>query len=186
MIGKCRCAALRIIIEGLTPPPVYACHCWSCQAANLRDFTLYVLLPLRNLIVEGDAKQISSGDVAQYSCDRCGAAVFRHYRTLPGLVVLHASAIESSISLQPVAHVWTKHKRSGVVLPDDVPSWTEFPSLSALVDALGIIVAYGGAGDEVWTREGREAFSPSTETTFCSSSTGLARHSNVPRPVPSR
>ena len=41
------------------------------------------------------------------------------------LVNIRAGTLDRSDELNVAAHIWTKRKMGGIVIPDDVPNWPE-------------------------------------------------------------
>ena len=43
----------------------------------------------------------------------------------PGIAVVRGGTLDRSNELKVVAHIWTKRKMDGIVIPEGVPSWSE-------------------------------------------------------------
>jgi hypothetical protein len=68
----------------------------------------------------------TSGRISrQRACPVCFTRVFNTNSSRPGYVTLRAGSLDRSDELNVVAHIWTKRKMEGIVIPEGVPSWPE-------------------------------------------------------------
>jgi hypothetical protein len=129
--GGCRCGRVRYRATVDNWPRVYACHCLDCQTWSGSAFSLQFILPEDRLEVTG-APQIfeltspASGRTSrQRACPVCFTRVYNTNSARPGLAVVRAGTLDRSDELKVVAHIWTKRRMDGIVIPDDVPCWLE-------------------------------------------------------------
>ena len=129
--GGCRCGAIRYRVATDKLPRVYACHCRDCQTWSGSAFSLQFILPENQLQVTGEPllyqrTSPESGRTSyQRGCPVCLTRVYNTNSARPGLVVVRAGTLDRSDELNVVAHIWTKRKMNGVVIPEGVPSWPE-------------------------------------------------------------
>jgi hypothetical protein len=123
-------------------PNVYACHCRDCQTWSGSAFSLQLILPENRFEVTGDTalyelSSLESGRISrQRACPVCFTRVYNTNSARPGFVTIRAGTLDRSDELKVVAHIWTKRKMGGVVIPDDVPSWPESAPPTDFVAAL--------------------------------------------------
>jgi hypothetical protein len=129
--GGCRCGRVRYRAAVDNWPRVYACHCLDCQTWSGSAFSLQFILPEDRLEVTG-APQIfeltspTNGRTSrQRACPLCFTRVYNTNSARPGLAVVRAGTLDRSDELKVVAHIWTKRRMDGIVIPDDVPCWLE-------------------------------------------------------------
>ena len=140
--GGCRCGRVRYRAALPALPRVYACHCRDCQTWSGSAFSLQFILPENMLEVTGDPllyerTSPESGRTSyQRGCPTCLTRVYNTNSARPGLAVVRAGTLDRSDELNVVAHIWTKRKMKGIVVPDDVPSWPESAPPADFVAAL--------------------------------------------------
>jgi hypothetical protein len=129
--GGCRCGRIRYRASVGKLPNVYACHCRDCQTWSGSAFSLQFILPENQFEVTGEPQlyELTSTDGARISrqraCPVCFTRIYNTNSARPGLVVVRAGTLDRSDELKIVAHIWTKRKMAGIVIPDDVPSWPD-------------------------------------------------------------
>jgi hypothetical protein len=129
--GGCRCVRIRYRVATDKLPRAYACHCRDCQTWSGSAFSLQFLLPENLLEVTGEPllyerTSPESGRISyQRGCPVCLTRVYNTNSARPGLAGVRAGTLDRSDELNVVAHIWTKRKMKGIVIPDDVPSWPE-------------------------------------------------------------
>ena len=140
--GGCRCGAVRYRVTAEKLPNVYACHCRDCQTWSGSAFSLQMILPENQLEVTGEPTifeltSATSGRTSrQRGCPACFTRVFNTNSSRPGSVALRAGSLDRSDELKVVAHIWTKRKMAGIVIPEGVPSWPESAPPADFVAAL--------------------------------------------------
>lgn len=129
--GGCRCGRVRYraVVDGL--PNVYACHCRDCQTWSGSAFSLQFIVAEDRFEVTGEPALYEraspeSGRISrQRACPVCFTRVYNTNSARPGLAAIRAGTLDRSDELKIVAHIWTKQKLAGIVIPEDVPSWPE-------------------------------------------------------------
>ncbi len=140
--GGCRCGAIRYRVTADKLPNVYACHCRDCQTWSGSAFSLQAFLPEQQFEVTGnpalyELASPASGRISrQRACPVCFARVYNTNSARPGFVTLRAGTLDRSDELKVVAHIWTKRKMHGIVIPEHVPSWPESAPPTDLMAAL--------------------------------------------------
>jgi hypothetical protein len=129
--GGCRCGRIRYQVGLEQLPRVYACHCRDCQTWSGSAFSVQFILAEDQLIVSGEPAvfELTSPDGTrtsrQRACPVCFTRIYNSNTRRPGLVVVRAGGLDRSDELSIVAHIWTSRKMSGIIIPDDVPTWPE-------------------------------------------------------------
>ena len=123
-------------------PNVYACHCRDCQTWSGSAFSLQTIVPETALEVTGEpaifelTSPTSGRTSRQRGCPVCFTRVFNTNSARPGSVALRAGSLDRSDALNVVAHIWTKRKMKGIVIPEGVPNWPESAPPADFVAAL--------------------------------------------------
>ena len=139
--GGCRCGLIRYRANVDKLPNVYACHCLDCQTWSGSAFSLQIILPEDRFEVTGEPllyerTSPESGRISrQRGCPVCICRVYTN-SARPGFVTLRAGTLDRSNELNVVAHIWTKRKMKGIVIPEGVPSWPESAPPSDFIAAL--------------------------------------------------
>src|SRR5271165_6642142 len=140
--GGCRCGRVRYRATVEKLPNVYACHCRDCQTWSGSAFSVQFILPEDQLEVTGAPAlyELTSPDGSrtsrQRACPNCFTRVYNTNTRRPGLAVVRAGTLDRSDELQIVAHIWTKRKMAGIVIPDGLPAWEEGAPPEAFAAAL--------------------------------------------------
>ncbi|MDE2163673.1 MAG: GFA family protein [Alphaproteobacteria bacterium] len=140
--GGCRCGRIRYRVTADHLPNVYACHCRDCQTWSGSAFSLQFILPENRLEVTGEPRLYEraspeSGRISrQRACPVCFTRIYNTNSARPGFVVVRAGTLDRSDELTVAAHIWTKRKMGGVVIPHDVPSWPESAPPADFIAAL--------------------------------------------------
>ena len=129
--GGCRCGQVRYRAAMDKLPNVYACHCLDCQTWSGSAFSLQFILPEDQLEVTGEpalyerTSPESGRTSRQRACPVCFTRVYNTNSARPGIAVVRGGTLDRSDELKVAAHIWTKRKMGGIVIPDDAPSWPE-------------------------------------------------------------
>jgi len=140
LAGECRCGA--VTYHSTTPlqSAVYACHCQHCQAWSGSSFALHALLPEDAFTLNGPMVEYQYEQMGQqsrhYLCAACHTRIYNTTSAAPGLWVLRAGTLHERAALQPVAHIWVRHKQPWLALPAGIPAWEESPTAEAFAAAL--------------------------------------------------
>ena len=140
--GGCRCGRVRYRLAAEKLPNVYACHCLDCQTWSGSAFSLQIIPPENQFEVTGELALYErtspdSGRVSrQRACPVCFTRIYNTNSARPGSVTLRAGTLDRSNELKIVAHIWTKRKMAGVVIPEGVPGWQEGAPPAEFIAAL--------------------------------------------------
>jgi len=140
--GGCRCGRIRYRVSLDALPNAYACHCRDCQTWSGSAFSLQFVVPESLFEVTGEPllyerTSPESGRTShQRGCPVCLTRVYNTNSARPGLVVVRAGTLDRSDELKVVAHIWTKRKMTGIVVPEGVPSWPESAPPADFIAAL--------------------------------------------------
>ncbi|MGD0142330.1 MAG: GFA family protein [Rhizomicrobium sp.] len=140
--GGCRCGRIRYRVSLDALPNAYACHCRDCQTWSGSAFSLQFVVPENLFKVTGEPllyerTSPESGRTSyQRGCPVCLTRVYNTNSARPGLVVVRAGTLDRSDELKVVAHIWTKRKMTGIVVPEGVPSWPESAPPADFIAAL--------------------------------------------------
>jgi len=140
--GGCRCGRIRYRVTADKLPLAYACHCRDCQTWSGSAFSLQFILSETLLEVTGEpllyerTSPESARTSYQRGCPTCMTRVYNTNSARPGLAAVRAGTLDRSDELNVVAHIWTKRKMNGIVIPDDVPSWPESAPPADFIAAL--------------------------------------------------
>jgi hypothetical protein len=140
--GGCRCGRIRYAIVAEKLPKIYACHCRDCQTWSGSAFSLQFFVPEDRFEIRGEpglfelTSPTSGRTSRQRACPVCFTRVFNTNSARPGFVTMRAGTLDRSDELEVVAHIWTKRKMTGIVIPDGVPSWSEGAPLADFAKAL--------------------------------------------------
>jgi len=141
LLGGCRCGAVRYRCALDKLPSIYACHCLDCQTWSGSAFSQQMFVPESSFSATGPLTDYvfitPAGNTSwQRACRICHARIYNTNTARPGLVVVRAGTLDHSDQLHTVAHLWVKRKQPWVMLPIDVPTWTEAAPFEELLRAL--------------------------------------------------
>ena len=143
LAGGCRCGRLRYRVKLYRLPSVYACHCRDCQTWTGSAFSIQFMLPEVQFEVTGEPAlfELKSFDgdrtSRQRACPVCFTRVYNTNTARPGIASVRAGTMDRSDELKIVAHMWTKRKLDGIVIPEGVLAWEEgAPSAKEFAAAL--------------------------------------------------
>lgn len=139
--GQCRCGQVTLEIVAQQLPPLYACHCLSCQRWSGSAFGLHMLSAASAVQTVGETaifEHEHQGQTStQHACGTCHTRLFNETTAAPGMRVVRAGILDGSERLEPVAHIWTRRKQPWLVLPATIAQWQESPTPEAFAAALG-------------------------------------------------
>ena len=141
--GGCRCGDVRYRLEADAVPPIYCCHCLTCQTWSGTAFTEQALIGEAQITVTEGAVELyenvtASGAISkQRLCGNCHTRLWNTNDARPGIAVVRAGTLDASPALVPRAHIWTKRKQSWIVIDDAVPQWSEGAPPADFIAALG-------------------------------------------------
>ena len=138
--GQCRCGRVQLKLQAQTFPPLYACHCRSCQRWSGSAFALHVLCAAQALEVSGDTHTYTDATTGQqstqYACGSCFTRLFNETDAAPGMRVLRAGVLDGAERFAPLAHIWVKRKQPWVVLPEGAAQWPQSPTPQEFAQAI--------------------------------------------------
>lgn len=129
--GGCRCGESRYRLNVEAMPPVYCCHCLTCQTWSGSAFTQQALIGAGQIeVIVGNPEvyiniTASGAESVQRLCGTCHTRLWNTNSARPGVAVVRAGTLDASAGLSPRAHIWTKRKQPWLVIDDGVPSWPE-------------------------------------------------------------
>lgn len=140
--GGCRCGAVRYRVAAEQMPPVYCCHCLTCQTWSGSAFTQQAVVAEPQIEVTEGEVQIylniteSGAESTQRLCGTCHTRLWNTNSARPGLAVIRAGTLDDSAGLVPRAHIWVKRKQPWITIDDNVPQWLENAPPADFVAAL--------------------------------------------------
>lgn len=130
MLGRCTCGTIRYRLTS-DPIFVHCCHCRWCQRETGTAFVLNAMIEADRLeILDGTpvANKIPSasgqGQIVT-RCPDCKVALWSNYGP-PALRFVRVGTLENPDACPPDVHIYTSSKQPWVILPGDVPAFTEF------------------------------------------------------------
>lgn len=140
--GGCRCGAVRYLLQVEAVPPVYCCHCQTCQTWSGSAFTQQAVIGEDQIEVTAGTVEIyqnvtaSGATSIQRVCGTCHTRLWNTNSARPGIAVVRAGTLDESEHLMPRAHIWTKRKQPWIVIAEDIPHWSEGAPMAEFVAAL--------------------------------------------------
>ena len=140
--GGCRCGAVRYRVAAEQMPPVYCCHCLSCQTWSGSAFTEQAVVAEGQIEVTKGVAQVyvniteSGAESTQRLCGTCHTRLWNTNSARPGLAVIRAGTIDESAGLVPRAHIWVKRKQPWIIIAEAIPQWSENAPPADFVAAL--------------------------------------------------
>lgn len=129
--GGCRCGAVRYRLTIEAMPPVYCCHCLTCQTWSGSAFTQQALIGEGQIEVIAGEPEVyvnitaSGSESVQRLCGTCHTRLWNTNSARPGVAVVRAGTLDASAELSPRAHIWTKRMQPWLVIDEGVPAWLE-------------------------------------------------------------
>ena len=139
--GGCRCGAVRYALSREDLPPVYACHCLSCQSGSGSAFSEQAVIQDGSIEATGPMVDYRftrpDGNRGHHRlCAECFTRLWSTNDALPDLALVRAGTLDRSQELIPRAHMWVRRKQPWVEIPRDIPQWLESPPEDELRKAL--------------------------------------------------
>ena len=140
--GGCRCGAVRYAVSLDQLPPVYCCHCLSCQSGSGSAFSEQAVVSESSIEASGPVLDYRfarpDGSKGHHRlCAECYTRLWSTSAAFPNLALLRAGTLDRSQELIPKGHMWTKRKQAWLQIPDGIPQWAETPPKNQLIEALG-------------------------------------------------
>lgn len=133
LAGGCQCGAVRYEISA-APLDVYICHCTECRRQSSSAFGISVIVAVDHFrVVEGRPKcwsrpTASGGFLDCHFCADCGSRLWHRGRDADDILSVKGGSLDNPVDLSDVAHIWTRSKLPGVVIPSHVQQFEEGPS----------------------------------------------------------
>ena len=137
LAGGCACGSVRYRLRR-RPMFVNCCHCSECQRQLGSAFAV-------NAVIETEAIEVLAGTPEPltvptasgrphdiYRCRACQSPLWSDYGRRPGLRFVRVCTLDEPGALPPGAHIFTSTKLPWLVLPPDVPAFTEFYELERM------------------------------------------------------
>ena len=130
--GGCDCKAVRYRMT-TAPLFVHCCHCRWCQRESGASFALNAMIEadrVMNLAIEPELVHTPSDSglgqkIAR--CPTCKVAVWSHYAgSGPITKFVRVGTLDAPDLLPPDVHIFSASKQPWVVLPEGVPTSTEY------------------------------------------------------------
>ena len=133
--GGCRCGAVRYTIAAEEFPPIYCCHCLICQTGSGSAFAMQAVVEEGALNASGPIEAyrltaLSGAEAAHMVCGICHTRLWNLNSARPGLAIVRAGTFDSSDTLVPPMHIWTRRKQPWVVIAENVPQFAETPPVT--------------------------------------------------------
>ena len=129
--GGCRCGAVRYRLLADAMPPVYCCHCLTCQTWSGSAFTQQAFVGESQIEVIFGEPEIyvnttaSGAESVQRLCGTCHTRLWNTNSARPGMAVVRAGTLDDSAELSPRAHIWIKRMQPWLVIGEHIPTWPE-------------------------------------------------------------
>lgn len=130
--GGCDCRAVRYHLAS-RPMVVHCCHCRWCQRESGASFALNAMIEADRVRILGEAPDVvptpsaSGAGQAIARCPHCKVAVWSHYASAgPVIAFIRVGTLDDPDQLSPEIHIFTGSKQPWVVLPPNVPSFSEY------------------------------------------------------------
>lgn len=134
LTGGCQCGAVRYRITA-DPIRIYVCHCTECRAQSASAFGISV-------IVASDAFRLVQGHPKSWSrqtatdkrlecrfCPDCGTRLWHGNTPDDGVVSVKGGSLDAArmggLDLGGAAHIWTRSKLPGILIPEGARQWPE-------------------------------------------------------------
>ncbi len=122
LAGGCLCGSTRYTVTA-EPLTLYACHCTDCQTASGASFTLILVVPSESIAVREGAPRPFARARADgrtkniFRCPSCLTPLWGVRPDTAGTASVYAGTLESSASLDPVGHIWTRSAQPWIEIP---------------------------------------------------------------------
>lgn len=138
--GQCRCGQVHLQVRADSLPPLYACHCLTCQRWSGSAFALHLLCAAQTVDVTGPTLSFTyteqGNQSTHHACARCFTRLFNETGAAPSMLVVRAGVLDGAEHLSPLAHIWVTHKQAWLSLPEGVAQWPKSPTPEAFAQAV--------------------------------------------------
>jgi hypothetical protein len=112
---------------------LFVCHCTECQHQSASAFGLALWLGTYRLeILEGEPRTwtrttpTGRRQLCQF-CQHCGTRLFHQMEDRTDIISIKPGTLDTTLALEPVAHIWTSSARSWIEVPSHVLTYPENP-----------------------------------------------------------
>lgn len=130
--GGCTCGDVRYRMTD-KPLFVHCCHCTWCQRETGASFALNAMIEAdRVILLQGEPAVVNTPSNSGKGqkivrCPKCQIALWSNYGGGGDAVrFVRVGTLDDPSRLPPDAHIFTASKQHWVVLPPDVPTFTEY------------------------------------------------------------
>ena len=101
--GGCRCSEVRYRIVATDIPPIYCCHCRTCQTWSGSAFTEQALVAEAQITVTAGEVEIyrnitaSGASSVQRLCGSCHTRLWNTNSARPGIAVVRAGILDDAV-----------------------------------------------------------------------------------------
>ena len=140
--GGCRCGSVRYRLTSDEMPPVYCCHCLTCQTWSGSAFSQQAFIREGQIEVTAGKPDVyvniteSGAQSTQRLCGTCHTRLWNTNSARPGFAVVRAGTLDASDGLSPSAHIWTKRMQPWLVISPGTASWPENAPPAEFIAAL--------------------------------------------------
>jgi hypothetical protein len=123
LTGGCQCGQARYEIRGPVQQ-IFVCHCRDCQKQSASAFGISVIVKNADFrLTRGEAARWSrpadSGrSVLCFFCPACGARLWHGREERSDTISIKGGGLDEPPDLTRAAHIWTRRKLSGVLIPE--------------------------------------------------------------------
>ena len=128
--GGCNCRRVRYKISS-EPLFTHVCHCHECQRESGGAFHVSTVIIGADFSITSDAvdehtvTRPSGNEYKILECKQCACTIAGHPLDSDKLMVVRPSTFDDTSQIKPQAHIWTREKQDWVLLPNDVPIFSE-------------------------------------------------------------
>lgn len=139
--GGCKCGAVRYTLDVEAMPPIYCCHCLTCQSWSGSAFSEQAVVPEDAITISGPVVDFrltnpSGAESHQRACGTCHSRIYNTNSARPGMAVVRAGTLDDSQTLVPKAHIWVKRKQPWIEIAEGIPVFDETPPPAEFFAAL--------------------------------------------------
>jgi hypothetical protein len=148
--GGCSCGRVRFQLQS-APIVTHCCHCRVCQKVSGSAFRVNAMIESDRMAVLQGAPEAFQGVAShkQIQCPDCKTALWSHHPELgEAIAFVGVGVLDHGERLPPEAHYFTRSKHPWVMLPKDVPSFSELAYPDKPEAASRIAAALGGGPQE--------------------------------------
>jgi hypothetical protein len=141
LTGGCRCGAVRYKLSVDKMPPAYCCHCLDCQKSTGSAFAEQLIVAKGALSHSGNPVEFvnhrpDGGTTTHFICGQCQSRLWSHSTSRPTIILVRGGSLDTSPTIEPRLHIWTKRKQPWIGIADHIPVFDENAPAEAFVAIL--------------------------------------------------